>query len=90
MNEPLDIQFTTTIVPEKNSGWACVLLEKSVEIFGTGKNVKVRGTVEGEEYEATMMSSGGIHMMPLRAAFRKKIGKDLGDEVTVHLKERLS
>ena len=90
MNEPLDITFTTEIVPEKNSGWACVLLKDSVEIFGTGKNVKVRGTVDGHDYEATMMSSGGIHMMALRAPFRKKLGKDLGDEVTVHLNERLS
>lgn len=89
MNEPIDITFTTKIVPEKNSGWACVLLEKSVEIFGTGKSVKVCGTVDGHEYEATMMSSGGIHMMPLRAPFRKKIGKELGDEVTVHLTDRI-
>lgn len=89
MNEPIDIKFTTEIVPEKNSGWACVLLEKSIEIFGTGKSVKVRGTVDGEDYEATMMSSGGIHMMPLRAPFRKKLGKGIGDEVTVHLTERI-
>lgn len=90
MGEPLDIVFTTEIVKEKNSGWACVLLENSVEIFGTGKAVKVRGQVDGHDYEATMMSSGGIHMMPLRAPFRKKIGKDLGDQVTVHLRERFS
>lgn len=89
MNKPLDIRFTTEIVSEKNSGWACVLLENSVEIFGTGKSVKVRGTVDGQEYEATMMSSGGTHMMPLRAPFRKQIGKGLGDEVTVHLTERI-
>lgn len=89
MNDSIDIHFTTEIVPEKNSGWACVMLKDSVEIFGTGKSVKVRGTVDGHEYEATMMSSGGIHMMPLRAPFRKKIGKGLGDEVDVHLTERV-
>lgn len=90
MNEPLDITFTAEIVSEKNSGWACVLLKDSVEIFGTGKAVKVRGTVDGEDYDATMMSSGGIHMMPLRAPFRKKIGKDLGDIVDVRLTERIN
>lgn len=85
----LDVTFTAPVTPEKNSGWACVLLQNSFEILGTGKSVKVRGTVDGHDYEATMMSSGGVHMLPLRASFRKQIGKQLGDEVTVHLTERV-
>ncbi|MEU4549168.1 DUF1905 domain-containing protein [Nonomuraea dietziae] len=53
--------------------------------------VKVAGTVDGHAYEATLLPvGGGTHMMPLRAPFRKIIGKSLGEEVTVHLTHRFS
>ncbi|WET78680.1 DUF1905 domain-containing protein [Amycolatopsis sp. QT-25] len=45
----------------------------SAESFGTGKAVKVSGTVDGHDYEASML--------PLR--------KEIGDEVTVRLTKRI-
>ncbi|SEH01490.1 protein of unknown function [Nonomuraea solani] len=87
----IDTTFTTAIVPDSNSGWPCVRMPGSAGFFGTGKAVKVAGTVDGHAYEATMLPvGGGTHMMPLRAPFRKVIGKDVGDEVTVHLTRRVS
>jgi hypothetical protein len=51
--------------------------------------VKVEGTVDGHPYAASMLPVGdGVHMMPLRAAFRKTIGKGLGDHVEVRLTAR--
>ncbi|TMR89042.1 DUF1905 domain-containing protein [Nonomuraea basaltis] len=87
----IDATFTASIVPDSNSGWPCVQMPGSADFFGTGKAVKVAGTVDGHAYEATMLPvGGGTHMMPLRAPFRKIIGKGVGDEVTVHLTHRFS
>ncbi|MFI6390639.1 DUF1905 domain-containing protein [Nonomuraea sp. NPDC050547] len=91
MAEPIDTTFTAPVVADSNSGWPCVRMPGSAGLFGTGKAVKVAGTVDGHAYEATLLPiGGGSHMMPLRAPFRKIIGKGLGDEVTVHLTRRLT
>ena len=89
--QPVDTTFRANVVADANSGWLCVQLPDSAEFFGTGKCVKVGGTVDGHDYEATMLPVGGrTHMLPLRAAFRKVLGKGLGDDVTVHLTHRFA
>jgi hypothetical protein len=51
--------------------------------------VKVSGTIDGHEFQATFLPWGdGSHMLPLRAAIMKAIKKQAGDEVTVRLQER--
>ena len=54
--------------------------------------MKVSGMIDGHPFTATLMPSGnGPHRLPLRAALCKVIGKSqLGDEVSVHLEQRLS
>lgn len=87
----LDVTFTATVIADSNSGWPCVQMPDSADFFGTGKAVKIGGTVDGHPYEATMLPvGGGIHMMPLRAAFRKLLAKSVGDDVTVNLTDRFS
>ncbi|MEV6906404.1 DUF1905 domain-containing protein [Amycolatopsis sp. NPDC051071] len=87
----IDVTFTAEVIPDGNSGWPCVNMPDSAEFFGTGKAVKVSGTVDGHDYEASMLPiGGGIHMMPLRKPFRKVIQKEIGDKVTVHLTKRIS
>jgi hypothetical protein len=88
----MDVTFTAPIgVTVKGDLWSCVEVPGSVELFGTGKSVKVVATVDGEPLTAGLMPTGvGGHMLSISAKLRKKLGKDLGDPVTVHLTERLT
>jgi Domain of unknown function (DUF1905) len=87
----IDVTFTATITTEANSGWTCVVMPGSGEFFGTRKAVKIAGTIDKHPFNATLLPMGdGTHMVPLKAALRKTLGKGIGDEATVHLDQRLS
>lgn len=88
---PLDHEFTAVL--EKNGAFATYLtVPGSVELLGTGRAAKVSGTIDGQQFDATLMPSGnGPHWLPLRAAICQQIGKSqAGDEVKVHLTQRNS
>lgn len=90
--QDIDATFTATMKTDSDiGGWTVVVMPGSGEYFGTRRPVKVAGTIDGHPFSATFLPSGdGTHMLPIKAAVRKLIGKESGAEVTVHLQQRFS
>lgn len=81
------LNFSATIVnPEWMPTWSVIEDPGSQDLFGTGKSVKANSTVDGVQATSALMPTGqGHHFISVSAALRKKLGKDVGDEVTVRI-----
>ena len=91
--QQLDHTFTTTIgVEVKGETWACVAVPGSAELFGTKRTVRVDAVVDGVAVPnvGLLVTGDGGHMLSLNKTLRAKLGKDVGDTVTVRLERRLS
>lgn len=61
------------------------------EEFGTGGQVKVQAMFDGEPYRGSLAPMGeGVHVLGIRKTIRQKIGKGVGDVVTVTFEQDMS
>ncbi|MCA1306744.1 DUF1905 domain-containing protein [Microbacterium esteraromaticum] len=81
------MQFDAELVHASEAGgWIVFEAPGSTEAFGTGKPVRVVGTLDAVTVALTLLPSGhGYHLGPVKAATRKMLGKDVGDTITVRI-----
>lgn len=85
--ESLMFEAELRVSPEAAS-WTVFDVPGSRAFFGTGKPVRVTGTIDGHAVAITLMPTGnGAHVGPVKAATRKAIGKAAGDQVRVTLEK---
>ena len=92
MPQDLDHTFTAPIgVTVKGDLWSCVEMPGSADFFATRNSVRVDLTVDELVIDSVglMVTGTGGHMLSLSAKVRARLGKQLGDEVTVHLSRRI-
>ena len=87
----LNERFTAKLEKSPSKGgWTYVVWPQSVDFFGTRGPVKIKGKIDGHPFQASFMARGdGSHMLPIKAATRQAIGKDVGDTVRVLLDKRI-
>ena len=81
----------TAAIEEGRGGGALVRVPFDVrEEYGTGGQVRVKATFDGEPYRGSLAPmGGGTHVLGIRKAIREKLGKGIGDVVKVVVEQDL-
>src|SRR5512143_2411557 len=76
------------VIQDAGDGGAFVIIPFDVEKKFGKKRVKIKAAIEGESYRGTLVRMGSPHhMLLVLKEIREKIGKDIGDEISVELQE---
>lgn len=77
-------EFDAVIEAGRGGGAMVHVPFKVRELFGTGAQVKVHASFDGEPYRGSLAPmGGGRHALGVTRTIREAIGKDVGDEVHV-------
>jgi hypothetical protein len=90
---PLDYEFSATIgVDVKGDVWSAIAVPNSAATFGSLKSLRVDARVDEVLIEdmGLMPTGSGELMLSISAPVRKKLGKDVGDDVHVVILRRLT
>jgi hypothetical protein len=90
---PIDYQFSGSIgVDVKGDLWSAIEVPKSASVFGSLKSVRVDARLDEVQVEnmGLMPTGRGELMLSVSAAVRKKLGKEIGDDVRVVIQRRLT
>ncbi|KJL31989.1 DUF1905 domain-containing protein [Microbacterium azadirachtae] len=87
MAEKSALQFDARLrVAPEAASWTVFDVPGSRAFFGTGRPVRVTGTIDDQPVAITLMPIGnGAHVGPVKAATRAALGKAAGDLVRVRL-----
>lgn len=61
--------------------------ESAVECFGSKGNIPVKITVDGHQFQHTLLGSRNGHYLVYNEFIRRAVGKDMGDNVHVTLEK---
>jgi len=87
MNQKYQFQ---AVIEAGDGGGAFVIVPFDVEKTFGQKRVKIIATIDGEPYRGTLVRMGSPHhMLLVLKEIREKIGKSIGDEVSVELQQDL-
>jgi hypothetical protein len=72
-------------IEEGRGGGAFVVLPFSVrKVFGTGGQLRVKGTVDGQPFKSSVAPmGGGSQVLGLHKATRESLAKSIGDKVAI-------
>jgi Bacteriocin-protection, YdeI or OmpD-Associated/Domain of unknown function (DUF1905) len=78
------------VIEAGDGGGAFVNIPFDVEKTFGKKRVKVKTSIDGEPYRGSLVRMGGPqHMLIILKDIREKVGKNVGDEVSIELEEDL-
>jgi hypothetical protein len=95
LEQPIAVDYGFTVpigVDVKGDVWSAVAVPGSASVFGSLKSVRVDASVDQVLIEniGLMPTGRGELMLSISAAVRKKLGKNVGDEVRVVILRRLT
>jgi hypothetical protein len=90
---PLNVEFSSRIgVDVKGDTWSAIEVPDSAALFGSLRSVRIDATIDDVLVEnmGLMPTGAGELMLSVSAALRKKLRKNVGEEVHVKLIRRLT